>query len=103
MCLFAIYSPSPSARSVGNSVSPVSTRADDVGQEGDNTFATLYMPLYVFSYNCSLAPDCSRLLSSPNKQSGKYNEMDPILIGTAISEHVIREMSKPTVPLVKAL
>ena len=29
--------------------------------------------------------------------------MDPILIGTAVSEHVIREMSKPTVPLVKAL
>ena len=44
-----------------------------------------------------------RLLSSPNKQSGKYNEVDPILIGTAVSEHVIREMSKPAVPLVKAL
>ena len=29
--------------------------------------------------------------------------MDPILIGTAISEHVIRAMSKPAVPLVKAL
>ena len=29
--------------------------------------------------------------------------MDPILIGTAISEHVIREMSKPVVPLVKAM
>ena len=28
--------------------------------------------------------------------------MDPILIGTAISEHVIREMSKRVVPLVKA-
>ena len=27
----------------------------------------------------------SRLLSSPNIQSGKYNEMDPILIGTAVS------------------
>ena len=27
----------------------------------------------------------SRLLSSPNKQSGKYNENDPILIGTAVS------------------
>ena len=33
----------------------------------------------------SLAPDCSRLQSSPNIQSGKYNEMDPILIGTAVS------------------
>ena len=32
----------------------------------------------------SLAPDCSRLLSSPNIQSGKYNEMDPTLIGTAV-------------------
>ena len=32
----------------------------------------------------SLAPDCSRR-SSPNIQSGKYNEMDPILIGTAVS------------------
>ena len=51
-----------------------------------------------------LAPDCCRLLSSPNKQSGKYNEMDPILIGTAVSEqNFIREMSKPAVPLVKAL
>ena len=29
--------------------------------------------------------------------------MDPILIGTAVSEHVIKEMSKPAVPLVKAL
>ena len=29
------------------------------------------------------------------EQSGKYNEMDPILIGAAASEHVIREMSKP--------
>ena len=29
--------------------------------------------------------------------------MDPILIGTAVSEHVIREMSKPAVPLVKVL
>ena len=47
----------------------------------------------------------SRLLSSPNIQSGKYmyNEMDPILIGPAISEHAIKEMSKPAVPLVKAL
>ena len=27
--------------------------------------------------------------------------MDSILIGTAISEHVIKEMSKPAVPLVK--
>ena len=45
----------------------------------------------------------SRLLSSPNIQSGKYNEMDPILIGTAVSKHVIKEMSKPAVPLVKAL
>ena len=33
----------------------------------------------------------------------KYNEKDPILIGTAVSEHVMREMSKPAVPLVKAL
>ena len=31
------------------------------------------------------SPDCSRLQSSPNIQSGKYNEMDPILIGTAVS------------------
>ena len=53
--------------------------------------------------NDSLAPGCFRLLSSPNKQSGKYNEMDPIMIGTAVSEYVIREMSKPAVPLVKAL
>ena len=45
----------------------------------------------------------SRLLSSPNIQSGKNNEMDPILIGTAVSKHVIKEMSKPAVPLVKAL
>ena len=51
----------------------------------------------------SLAPDCGQLLSLPNIQSGKYNEKDPILIGTAVSEHVIREMSKPAVPLVKAL
>ena len=29
--------------------------------------------------------------------------MDPILIGTAVSKHVIREMSKSAVPLVKAL
>ena len=34
----------------------------------------------------SLAPDCSRLQFSTNKQSGKYNEMDPILIGTAVFE-----------------
>ena len=34
---------------------------------------------------CSLAPDWSWLLSSPNMQSGKYNEMDPILIGKAVS------------------
>ena len=27
----------------------------------------------------------SRLLSSPNTQSRKYNEMDPILIGTTVS------------------
>ena len=33
----------------------------------------------------SLAPDFSRLKSSPNIQSGKYNELDPILIGTAVS------------------
>ena len=39
----------------------------------------------------------------PNIQSGKYTEKDTILIGTAVSEHVIREMSKPAVPLVKAL
>ena len=32
--------PSPSAEFVGNSISPVSTRADDVGQKGDNSFAT---------------------------------------------------------------
>ena len=29
--------------------------------------------------------------------------MDPILTGTAVSGHVIREMSKPAEPLVKAL
>ena len=57
----------------------------------------------VLSYNISLAPDYFRLLSLPNKQYGKYNEMDPILIDTAVYEHVIREMSKPAVPLVKAL
>ena len=34
MCLFAIHSPSPSAWFVGNSVSLLSTWADDVGQEG---------------------------------------------------------------------
>ena len=59
--------------------------------------------LYSVGSTYSLALDCYRLLSSPNKQSGKYNEMDPILIGTAVSEHVIREMIKPAVPLVKAL
>ena len=32
----------------------------------------------------SLAPDCSRLQFSPNIQSGKYNKMDPLLIGTAV-------------------
>ena len=48
-------------------------------------------------------PTVSRLLSSPNIQSGKYNEIDPILIGTAVSEHVIKEISKPAVPLVKVL
>ena len=37
-----------------------------------------------FMHLNSLAPDCSRR-SSPNIQSGKYNEMDPILIGTAVS------------------
>ena len=50
-----------------------------------------------------LASDYSHLLSSPNKQSGKYNKKDPILIGTAVSDHVIRDMSKPAIPLVKAL
>ena len=55
------------------------------------------------SLKVCLAPDCSQLLSSLNKQSGKCNEMDPILIGTTVSEHVIKEMSKPAVPLVKAL
>ena len=29
--------------------------------------------------------------------------MDPILIGTAVSDHVICEMIKPAVPLVKVL
>ena len=37
-----------------------------------------------FRWKNSLAPDCSRH-SSPNIQSGKYNKMDPILIGTAVS------------------
>ena len=40
---------------------------------------------HVMNTEISLAPDCSRLKFSPNKQSGKYNEMDPILIGTAVS------------------
>ena len=31
-------------------------------------------------------PPRSRLQFSPNTQSGKYNEMNPILIGTAVSE-----------------
>ena len=44
----------------------------------------------------SLAPDCFRLPSSLNKQSRKYNQMDPILIGTAVSEHIIMEMIKPS-------
>ena len=51
----------------------------------------------------SLTPNCFRLLSLPDKQSGKYNEMDSILIGTAVSEHVTREMIKSDVPLVKVL
>ena len=61
-----------------------------------------YKSVKLSPFQLSLAPDCSRLLSSPNIQSGKYNEMDPILIGTAVSEHVIREISKPAIPLVKA-
>ena len=34
---------------------------------------------------CSLTPDCSHLQFLPNIQSWKDNEMDPILIGTAVS------------------
>ena len=61
--------------------------------------------LYIYTVQSVLVSHqtVSRLLSSPNIQSGKYNEMDTILIGTAVSEHVIKEMSKPAVPLVKAL
>ena len=33
-----------------------------------------------------LAPDCSQLISSPNIQSGIHNEMDPVLICTAVSD-----------------
>ena len=40
---------------------------------------------FAITHEGSLAPDCSRLLSSLNIQSVKYNEMDPILIGTAVS------------------
>ena len=43
-----------------------------------------------------------RFLSSP-KLSGKYNEMDHILIGIAVSEYIISEMIKSAVPLVKVL
>ena len=47
----------------------------------------LILAMYVFvKSKYSLAPDCSRLQFPPNIQSGKYNEMDPILIGTAVSE-----------------
>ena len=47
---------------------------------------TLYMSstLIKVMHLISLAPDCSRR-SSPNIQSGKYNEMDPVLTGTAVS------------------
>ena len=43
----------------------------------------------------------SRLLSSPNKQSGKYNKSDPILIGTAVSvisytDFIVRVPSRQT-------
>ena len=41
----------------------------------------------------SLAPDYSHLLSSPHMQSGKYIEMDPILISADVSEYVIKELS----------
>ena len=48
--LFATYSPSPSVRLVENSVSPVSTRTEDVGHErGDNTFPTPYSSLNFLS------------------------------------------------------
>ena len=47
---FATYSPSPSVRLVENSVSPVSTRTEDVGHErGDNTFPTPYSSLNFLS------------------------------------------------------
>ena len=69
---------------------------------------TTYSNTIILQYACLVAAvvshqTASRLLSSPNIQSGKYNEMDPILIGTVVSKHVIKEMSKPAVPLVKAL
>ena len=60
--------------------------------------AVLLVTVIIFSHQT-----VSRLLSKPNIQSGKYNEMDSILIGTAVSERVIKEMSKPAIPLVKAL
>ena len=59
--------------------------------------------IHDFQSSLAVAPDCCRFLSLPNKQSGKYNKMDPILIGTAVSDHVIRERSKPAVQMVKAL
>ena len=42
----------------------------------------------------SLAPDCSRR-SLPNIQSGKYNEMDPILIGTAVCVVTYTDFTAP--------
>ena len=39
---FAIHSPSPSARFVGNSVSPVSTRAGEVDRGGGGTILLLH-------------------------------------------------------------
>ena len=62
-----------------------------------------FRPLALLMTLLSLAPDCKPAPILPNIQSGKYNEMDPILIGTGVFEHVIKEMSKPAVPLVKVV
>ena len=55
----------------------------------------LTLPVWLFSFMASLAPDCSRLLSSPNKQrSGPYSDWH---------SRFWSRMSEPAVPLVKAL
>ena len=58
------------------------------GVEGDQATNAVMWTCVAFSIGAifsSLAPDCSWLLSSPNIQSGKFNEMGPIMIGTAVS------------------